>query len=143
MVPQKVPDVAPYIEEHSRSNVHTSQAVCLGDELDVVSHLVSAVEATIRTRLVRDLEKTVDLLLINADTTSELREPGVSVIASLVDDIHVEVLGLLVEECLAKLPEFVWVGLQDSNTRFVDECRGRMPWLDLLAEDELDFVGVF
>lgn len=105
--------------------------------------MVSTVETAIGTRLVRDLEKTVNLLLINADTTSELRESAVRVVTGLIDDVHIEVLGLLVEECLAELPELVRVRLQDSNTRFVDKRRGRMPWLDLLAEDELDLVGVF
>ena len=43
---------------------------------------------------------------------------------------------------LAELPELVGVGLQDCNTCFVNKRRGRVPWLDLLAEDELHVLCV-
>ena len=63
-------------------------------------------------------------------------------VARFVHDIDIEVLVLLVEERLAELPELVGVGLQDCNACFVNKRRGRVPWLDLLAEDELDVLGV-
>jgi hypothetical protein len=50
--------------------MHTGQAVRLGQELDVVRDLVSAVQASIFTRLVGDLEKAVDFLLVKADGAS-------------------------------------------------------------------------
>jgi len=80
--------------------MHTSQAVCLGQKLDVVCDLVSTVQASIFTRLVGDFEKAVDLLLVEANAAGELRESGVGVVAGLVHDVDVEVLGLLVEESL-------------------------------------------
>ena len=46
----------------------TSQAVRLGQKLYVICDLVSAVQASIWTRLVGDFEKTVDFLLIDTDT---------------------------------------------------------------------------
>lgn len=45
----------------------TSQAVRLGQKLDVVGDLVPAVQASIWTRLVRDFEEAVDFLLVDAD----------------------------------------------------------------------------
>ena len=47
--------------------MHTSQAVRLGQKLDVVCDLVSAVQASIFTRLVGDFEKAVDFLLVDTD----------------------------------------------------------------------------
>lgn len=52
--------------------MYTGQAVGLGHKLDVVCDLVATVQTAVLTRLVRDLEKAVDLLLINAYTTSKL-----------------------------------------------------------------------
>ena len=45
----------------------TSQAVRLGQKLDVVGDLVSAVQASIWTRLVGNFEKAVDFLLVDAN----------------------------------------------------------------------------
>lgn len=50
----------------------TSQAVRLGQKLDVIGDLVSAVQTSIFTRLVGDLEEAVDFLLVEADAAGEL-----------------------------------------------------------------------
>lgn len=123
--------------------MNTSQAVSLGQELDVVRHTIATVLAAVRAGLVRNLEKAVDLLLIDANTSSELRQSGVSLVASLVDDADVEVIVLLVEERFAELPELVGAGLEDSGSCFVHQSRRRVPWLDLVSEDELDLIRVF
>ena len=47
--------------------MHASQAVGLGQKLDVVCDLVATVQTAVLARLVRDLEKAVDLLLIDTD----------------------------------------------------------------------------
>jgi len=122
--------------------VYAGQAVGLGHKLDVVCDLVAAVQAAVLTRLVRDLQKAIDLLLVDAHAAGKLRQSGVRVVARFIHDVDIEVLVLLVEECLAELPELVRVGLQDCNTCFVNKRRGRVPRLDLLAEDELDVLGV-
>ena len=77
--------------------MHTSQAVRLGQKLDVVCDLVAAVQTSIFTRLVGDFEKAVDFLLVETDAAGELRESGVGVVAGFLYDVDVEVLGLLVE----------------------------------------------
>jgi len=61
-----------HIEENGRSHMNAGQAVGLGDKLDVVCNLVAAVQTAIRTRLIRDLEKAVNLLLVDAYATSKL-----------------------------------------------------------------------
>lgn len=119
-----------------------SQSVGLDQQLEVVGDLVSRVETAVRARLVRNLKQTIDLLLIEADTTGKLREPGVSLIASLVDDIDVEVFLLLVKEGLAEFPEFVGLCLEHGNTGFVNERRGWVPWLNLVPENKLNLVCV-
>ena len=50
--------------------------------------------------------------------------------------------GLLVEQGVAEVPEFGWVGLQDGDASFVDEGRGGMPRLNLLTEDELHLICI-
>lgn len=60
-----------YIEKYGRRHMNTSQAVGFGQQLDVVSDLISAVQASIGTWLVRDLEKAVDLLLVKTNAASQ------------------------------------------------------------------------
>ena len=62
----------PYIEKNSRSHVYAGQAVGLGHELDVVRDLVAAVQTAVLAGLVRDLEKAVNLLLVDAHAASKL-----------------------------------------------------------------------
>jgi hypothetical protein len=64
-----------YIEQNRRRYMDTSQAVGFSQQLDVVRDLVAAVQASVWTWLIRDLEKAVDFLLISADAASQLREP--------------------------------------------------------------------
>jgi hypothetical protein len=53
----------------------TSQAVRFGQKLDVICDFVSAVQRSIWTWLVRDLEQTVDLLLVDANAASQFGKP--------------------------------------------------------------------
>jgi hypothetical protein len=64
-----------HIEKHCRRNVDTSQAVRFGQKLDVICDFVSAVQRSIWTWLVRDLEQTVDLLLVDANAASQFGKP--------------------------------------------------------------------
>jgi hypothetical protein len=54
--------------------MNTGQAVGFGQQLDVVRNLIPTVQTSIWTWLVRDLEKVVDLLLIDTNATSKLRK---------------------------------------------------------------------
>lgn len=47
--------------------MNTSQAIRLGQELDVVRDLVTAVQTSVWTRLLRDFEEAVDFLLVDVD----------------------------------------------------------------------------
>ncbi len=58
-------------------------------------------------------------------------------------NIDVEILALLLEQRGAKRPELVGPEPEHGGAGFVDEGAGRVPWLDLLAEDQLEVFGVF
>lgn len=76
------------------------------------------------------MEQIINFLLITAAMSSNLRQPLVRLVARLIDDVGVEERGLLVEEGLAEVPEFVWIGLEDSGAGFVDESGGWVPGLN-------------
>lgn len=61
-----------HIEENCRRHMNTSQTVGLCQKFDVIGHTIATVLAAVRARLVGDLQKAVDLLLIDANTSSEL-----------------------------------------------------------------------
>ena len=45
----------------------------------------------------------------------------------------------MLEERCGEIPESVRGNAEDCECGFVDEGGGRVPWLDLLAEDDFDF----
>lgn len=57
----------------------------------------SPVETTIAIRLVGNLEEAIDLLLIKTSPSRKLRQPLVGLVSWLVDDVGIEVFGLLVK----------------------------------------------
>ena len=57
-------------------------------------------------------------------------------------DIGIEVLCLLGEKSFAEVPERLGLGLKYCYACFVDQSGGRVPWLDLLAEDDLQLIWV-
>jgi hypothetical protein len=59
-----------HIEQNSRCYMDTGQAVGFCQQLDVVRDLIAAVQASVWTWLVRDLEEAVDFLLVNANAAS-------------------------------------------------------------------------
>ena len=61
-----------HIEKNGRRHMNAGQAVGLGQKLDIVCDLVPTVQASVCTRLVRDFEKAVDFLLVDADAASQL-----------------------------------------------------------------------
>lgn len=132
-----------YVEHDCRRDVDTNQTTSLDEQLEVIGGLVARVQTPVLARLVRDLEHAVNLALVEADTSSELGKALVRLVPGLVDDTDVKVVGLLVEEGSGKGPEFGSVGPEDCDGGFVDQGRGRVPGLDLLAEDDLEFARVF
>lgn len=73
------------------------------------------------TGLVRDLEKAVDLALIQTYTGSKLGETLVCLVSGLIDYIDVKVVGLLVKQSGREGPELGSIGSQDCNGGFVDQ----------------------
>jgi hypothetical protein len=98
--------ICAYIEQDGGRNVNTDQTTSLDEQFEVVGHLVTRVQASVRTRLIRDLKLTVDLALVESNTSGKLGKSFVSLVSGLVDDIDVEVLGLLVKEGSGEGPEF-------------------------------------
>lgn len=122
--------------------MHSRQPIRLNHQLDIVRDSIASIRVPVLIRLIRNLKQAINLLLIQSHATRYLRQPLVRLIPRLVDGISVEEIGLPVEQRPAKLPELVRMGLEYCGACFVDE-RGRgMPGLDLLSEDELDFLRV-
>lgn len=122
--------------------MHANQTTSLDKQLEIIRHLVTRVQAPIRTRLVRNLQLTIDLVLIQAYTSSKLGESLVSLVSSLIDNVDIKVLGLLVKQGGGEGPELRGVSPEHRDGGFVDQSRRRVPGLDLLAEDDLEVVGV-
>lgn len=99
------------VKKDRRRDMNALKTVRLYQQLDIISDFVAPVQTPVAIRLVGDLEKTVDLLLIKTDPASKLRQPLVGLIARLVHDISVEVFSLLVEKSFAENPEERWVCL--------------------------------
>lgn len=122
--------------------MNTDQAGHLDGNLQVVGDGVARVQAAVRAGLVRDLEPLVHL--VGAQAGAVGREPGqplVGGVARLVDDAHVKVGLLFVEERLAEGPELGGVQLHDGEGGLVHEGGRGVPGLDLLAEDDLQLAG--
>ena len=125
------------IKDDRGRDVDADEAVHLGEQLEVVGHLVADVEGAVLGGPVGDLEEGVDLGLVEADALGgELGEAPVRLVAGLVDDVDVEKVLLGVEEGGAVLPALGRVEAQDGQGRLVQQRGARVPGLDLLAEDD-------
>lgn len=80
--------------------MHAGQARRLDQHLDVTRNPIPGVVGA-GDGLRRDLEHFVDTCLVDADRPGEGGETCVRSIAGLVDDVDVEVVHLVVEQCLA------------------------------------------
>lgn len=100
--------------------MNADQTTSLDKQLEIIGHLVARVQASVWTRLVRNLELTVDLTLVQTNTSGKLGKSLVSLVSGLINDIDVEVLGLLVKQGSGEGPELGRVGPEDGNGSFVD-----------------------
>lgn len=126
------------IKDNRRAGMHAHEPRHLYDNLEVIGHSISDVEASISSSLLRNSQKLVQLVSADARALgSELGQPLVGLVAGLVHDVDVEVGLLVLEEGGAEVPELGRVELQHGQCGLVDERRGRVPWLNLLAEDDL------
>jgi hypothetical protein len=114
--------------------------LCL--QLHVVCNTVTRVQSAILVRLVADLQQTVHFLLIDTHTSCNLSQALVCVIPCLVHHIRIEEILLLLEKLLAEVVELVGLHLEHGKPCLVYECRGRVPGLNLLAEDGNDAIRV-
>ena len=124
--------------------MHAHEPGSLDDPLEVIGDPIPGVEAAIGSSILGDFQQLVHL--VGADARAlrrELGQPLVGHVAGLVDDAHVVVRVLDVEEGLAEVPELGRRELQHGQRRLVHQRRRRVPRLDLLAEDDLHLVGEF
>lgn len=115
----------------------------LDQQLEVSSDLITNIRVPITIWLIGHFEQIIDLTLRKSNCRRKLGQALVSSVPSLVDHVDIKVVGLLVKESSAKVPKLGWVGFEHSNSSFVNQSRRWMPGLHLLAEDDLDFGGVF
>lgn len=123
------------IEQDRRSDMDTCESVGLDHQLDVVGNLVSDVQTTVVVRLVRNQQQVQNGFLVHpVHRARQLGQSPVGVVAYLVDDVDVKVVGLLLEELLRERPERFGSRLQYGGAGFVHERRRWVPRLDLLSE---------
>ena len=103
--------------------MNANQTTSLDKQLEIIRHLITRVQASIRTRLIRNLKLTINLTLVQADTSSKLSKSLVSLVSGLVDNIDVKVLGLLVKQGGGEGPELRGVGSEHCDGGFVDQSR--------------------
>lgn len=122
--------------------MHTNQPRGFDVQLQVVRDLVTGVICAV-DGLVGDRQESVDLLLVNTQGSSQGRETLVSRVSCFVNDVDVEEVDLVLEDGSRVLPKGTRVDSFHGERCLVGERGTRMPWLDLLSEDDLDFVGEF
>lgn len=94
------------IEQDRRSDMDTRQSVGFHHEFNIVSDLVSDIQTIIVGWLVRNHQQVQNSLLVDPiHRACELRQSLVGVVAYLVNDIDIKVVGLLLEELLRECPE--------------------------------------
>lgn len=101
--------------------MNTNQTTSLDQQLEIISNLVTRVQTSILSRLIGNLQLTINLAFIQANTSSKLSKSLVSLISGLIDDIDVKVLGLFVKQSSREGPKFGRVGTKYCDGGFVDE----------------------
>ena len=122
--------------------MHALQTVLLRLQLNKVGNPIPCVQSSILVRLIADLQQAVHLLLADTYTPCNLRQPLVRIIPCLVHHARIEEVFLLVEQLLAEIVKLVRLDFEHSEACLVHEYGGRVPGLDLLAEDGDDAVRV-
>ena len=122
--------------------MHPRQPRNLHTSLQIIRARIPRIHTPILIRLITDLQQLKHLPLIHAHRAPQLRETLIRIIPRLIHHVRVKVVRLRIEQLFAKVPELVRGKLEDGDAGFVDERGGGVPGLDLLAEDELDVVGV-
>ena len=122
--------------------MHARQTIGLDQELHIIRDAIARVQAPILPRPVGDFQKAKKLLLIHAHGPGKFCQSLVGLIPGLIYDAHIEVILLHLKQCIAEWPELIGRELEHGDACFVYESGGGMPGLDLLAEDDLDFLGI-
>lgn len=130
------------IEYHCRRDMHALKAILLRLQLHKIRDPVARIEPSVLIRLITDLQQPIHLLLVDTHTSRNLRQPLVRVVPRLIHNAGIEKVLLLLKQLLAEVVELLGLDLEHSEARFMDEGRGRVPGLDLLAEDGYDAVRV-
>ena len=110
------------VEDNSWADMDPDETGNPDGNLEVVGHLVSAIQTAIVTGLLGDGQQFVQLVLTHARAVRpELGKTLVSGIPGLVDDIHVKVRLLVVEERLAESPKLGRGELIHGKCSFVNQ----------------------
>lgn len=80
--------------------MNTLHAIHLDQDLQLIRNTIPGVQRSILSRLVRDVQELVHLLLIDTDFTSDLSETLVCLVAGFVDDVDVVEGFGVIEKCL-------------------------------------------
>lgn len=130
------------IEDNRWADMNSHKTGHLDRNLQIVRNPVARVQTAVLTGLVRYLQQLVHLISTQARAVrGELGQALISGIACFVDDAHVKVSLLVIEQRLAKGPEFGRIQLHNSEGGLVHQSGRGVPRLDLLAEDDLHLVG--
>lgn len=113
----------------------------LNTKLQIIRNLIPHIQ-TIPIRLIAHLQKPIHTLLIYTHTAPKLTQSFIRVISRLMHNIDIEIFLLRFHQFGAVIPEFIGVQTQDCDGGLVHERAGRVPWLDLLPENELYAVCV-
>ena len=111
-------------------------------QLDIVRYLISSIQTSSLSRVVRDFQQLEYLVLLQTNASCYLRQTLVGIIPRLMHNIDVKEFLLMLKKGLAKGPELVRCKSQDSGPRFMHKSARRVPWLYLLAEKELNLCRV-
>jgi hypothetical protein len=131
------------VKKHRRTDMHPHHPRGLDHPLDIVRDPIPGIQTPIRGRRIANPQQPHHLLLINPDTLcGQARQPRVRLIPALGDDAHVEVIGLTLEQRRGEIPEPRRRQLEHGQPRLVRQGRGRVPGLDVLAEDQAQFGRV-
>ncbi len=123
-----------FITSTLRTYLHQNFQIC--------RYTIPNIQTPILAWLIRNLQHPIHLPLVHTNTSRKLHQPFVGLVSPLVYNIYIEIIILVFKQFLTEFPKSVWRKLQYRNASFMYKGRRRMPRLDLLAEDQLDVIGV-
>lgn len=122
--------------------MHARQTIGLDQELHIIRDAIARVQTPILPGPVGHFQQSKHLILIYPHGPGKFCQSLVGLVPGLIHDAHIEVILLHLEQCIAEWPELIGRELEHGDACFVYESGGGMPGLDLLAEDDLECLGI-